>query len=89
MDNNTTKSAFDKNATKIDDMQNWISKNSYQGGYDKKLYKHKSKPKVVVAVKPKPKAVVVKKPKVDLVANAIADRERRYAPYKTVTPLGN
>ena len=87
MDNNTTKSAFDKNATKIDDIQNWISKNSYQGdGYSKKLYKHKSKPKAVIAVKPKPK--VVKKPKVDLVADAMADHERRYAPYRTVTPLG-
>jgi len=86
MGNNTTKSAFDKNATKVDDIQNWISKNSYQGGYDKKLYKHKSKPKVVVAVKPKPK--VVKKRKVDLVADAIADRERRYKPYSAIAPLG-
>jgi len=84
MGNNTTKSAFDKNATKVDDIQNWISKNSYQGGYDKKLYK--SKPKVVVAVKPKPK--VVKKLKVDLIAATMADRERRYDPYKIVAPLG-
>ncbi len=82
MDNNTTKSAFDKNATKIDNAQNWVSKHSY----DKKLYKHKSKPKAVVVTKPKPSPTKVK---LDLVANAIADHKRRRDPYKVVRPLGN
>ena len=57
----------------------------YKSPYD--IYKHKSKPKAKV----KPKAVAVVKPKtakIDLVQNAIDDRERRYKPYSAIAPLG-
>ena len=68
-------SAFEKT-------QNWIKKNSYQGGYDKQLYKHKSKPKTVS--KPKTKRIAAVTPKTNLIDSALADRNRRYKPYKIV-----
>jgi len=69
-------------------IQGWLDKNSYDGGYDAKLYRHKSKTKPKVTTKPVAKKTSTK-PKKDLIGSALADRSRRYNPYKNINKAVN
>lgn len=82
METNTTRSAFDKNS-----VQDWIAKNSYKGGYDDQLYKHKSKTKPVAkktVVKTKP---VMRPKKKNMIDAAIAEHKRVRKPYNLVNKM--
>ena len=84
MDNNTTKSAFDKNTTK-ESVADFLKRNTYKSPY--KVYKHKGSTNSKVM----PKKAAVAQPvakKASLLENVIADRKRRYDPYSVVAPLG-
>ena len=74
-----------KTRSSFDNVQDWVSKNSYGGGYENKLYKHKGKTNVVAKVTPK--RVVVAKPKRDILGDTIKDTTSRKQKLSVFTPL--